>query len=328
MKKNTKEYIKLLKNTEKKIQSINRHKIDSEVEYLKEVFDIAYEDGIFRLFEYNLKTQDSLKRKLFERLTFYSGSLSFLAIQILAANSIMNKNNFYKKELYFNKKCGIAINHLRASKTLVWAKKFKDGYLLNGKLTWASGYKIFDKLLIGFHFENSEYEVLANFKEKKGFNIIETPLTFVGQSLNTVNVELKDFFVKKENIVSSNPIGNYTKNKSLSKTVHYAIYSLGLAAIKHIKDNEFKKEAKRRVKNIKKRFLKCNNGVILDELRIELFNLTQKIITTAMILNGGKSILCSENLQRYYRELIMFNSNGLNQNIKELFLDDLIIKSN
>jgi len=46
-----------------------------------------------------------------------------------------------------------------------------------------------------------------------------------------------------------------------------------------------------------------------------------------MILNGGKSILSNENLQRYYRELIMFNSNGLNQNIKELFLDDLIIKS-
>lgn len=327
MQKSIKEYIKLLNKTQKQINYINRHKIDSEALYLKKVFDIAYENELFKLFDYDIKTQDKLKRKLFEKLTIYSGSLSFLAIQILAANAIMNKNNFHKKEYYFNKKCGIAINHLRSKETKVWAKKYENGYLLNGTLTWASGYKIFDKLLIGFHFENKEYEVLTSFKEEKGFNILETPLTFVGQALNTVNIELKNFFVKKENLVSENEIGNYTKNKSLSKTVHYAIYSLALATIKQIKNNEFKKEAKKRVKNIKKQFLKCENGIILDELRIKLFNLVQKLITTAMILNGGKSILSNENLQRYYRELIMFNSNGLNQNIKELFLDDLIIKS-
>ena len=237
MQKNIKEYIKLLNKTQKQINYINRHKIDSEALYLKKVFDIAYENELFKLFDYDIKTQDKLKRKLFEKLTIYSGSLSFLAIQILAANAIMNKNNFHKKEYYFNKKCGIAINHLRSKETKVWAKKYENGYLLNGTLTWASGYKIFDKLLIGFHFENKEYEVLTSFKEEKGFNILETPLTFVGQALNTVNIELKNFFVKKENLVSENEIGNYTKNKSLSKTVHYAIYSLALATIKHIKNN-------------------------------------------------------------------------------------------
>jgi len=44
-----------------------------------------------------------------------------------------------------------------------------------------------------------------------------------------------------------------------------------------------------------------------------------------MIVKGGKSILKTQTLQRYYRELIMFNANGLNQHIKELFLDDFII---
>ncbi len=101
-------------------------------------------------------------------------------------------------------------------------KKCKDGYKLNGILTWASGYKIFDHLLVGFHFDGNEMEVLTKFEQTKGFYIGETPRTFVGQSLNTVNIELKDYFVKEEDVVSSNPIGNYSKNKSLSKTVHYA----------------------------------------------------------------------------------------------------------
>jgi hypothetical protein len=41
-----------------------------------------------------------------------------------------------------------------------------------------------------------------------------------------------------------------------------------------------------------------------------------------MIVDGGKSILKSKTLQRYYRELVMFNANGLNDKLKNLFLED------
>lgn len=321
------EYIEALEKSVQEIKKLTIFELDSDVLQLKEAFDIAYENGLFELYKYDKEIQDTLKLKLFSKLSPYSGSLSFLAIQILAANSIMNKNEFHKKEYYYGKKCGIAINHLRANKTVVEAVKCEKGYRLNGTLTWASGYKIFDRLLIGFHFENKEYEVIARFNEATGFHIMDTPKTFVGQALNTVNIELNDFFVKEENVVSSNKIGNYTRNKSLSKTVHYALYSLGKGALKDIEDEVFQKLAKKRLKKIKKEFLDSSDGVRLDELRIELFNLVQKIITTAMVLHGGKSILSVKNLQRYYRELIMFNSNGLNQNIKDLFLDDFVFYS-
>ena len=55
-------------------------------------------------------------------------------------------------------------------------------------------------------------------------------------------------------------------------------------------------------------------------LRVELFLFVQELITTAMVLNGGKSIFAHSSFQRYYREIIMFNSNGLNQNLKDIFL--------
>jgi len=318
-----KKYIKDINIISKKLKKQNLEKVDEEVKYLKKCFDIAYKNDCFKLYEYDPQMQDKLKLKMFSKLTKYSASLTFLAIQILAANAIMAKNNFRKRDYYFKKKCGIAINHLRMKGSFVTSKKCKGGYKLNGVLTWASGYKIFDHLLIGFHFKNKEMEVLTKFKEMKGFRIIDTPETFIGQSLNTVNIKLEDFFVKDEDIVSSNPIGNYTRNKSLSKTVHYALYGLGLGAVDFINDKKFKKNSKNKLKNIKIQFLESTDADELDRIRIKLFNLIQKIITLSMIIDGGKSILKEKTLQRYYREVIMFNANGLNQKIKDLFLEDI-----
>lgn len=315
-------YIKKLNKTCKKLNKFDSNKLDYDCRYLKKAFNICYENKLFTLYKYDLVLQEKLKFKLFSTLTKYSGNLSFLAIQILAANMIMNKNNFSRKEFYFNKKCGIAINHLRAPKTYVSAKRFKNGYLLSGNLTWASGYKIFDKLLIGFHFEGREYEVLSNFKNSKEFQIIDNPKTFVGFGLNTVNVKLENFFVKNKNVVSSNEIGNYTKNKSLSKTVHYAIYGLAKGAINEFEDKNLKKSLSKKLKVIKESFTNSKDGEELDKIRIKLFKFTQDTITLGMVQKGGISVLSNENLQRFYRELIMFNSNGLNSKIKTHFLEN------
>ena len=304
----------------KKIKKFDLYKLDTNWKYLKKAFDLAYEYELFSLYKFDKITQEKLKFLLFSQLTQYSGNLSFLSIQILAANSIMNKNDFKRKEHFFNKKCGIAINHLRSSKTHVTATKIEDGYLLNGNLTWASGYKIFDKLLIGFHYNGMEMEVLTSFKEEKGFKIISQPKTFVGFGLNTINIKLRNYFVKDKNIVSKNEIGNYTKNKSISKTVHYALYGLAVGALNNIDNNHLKKEYKIKIEKIKIKFLTSNDGDELDTLRVKLFNTTQKLITLGMIQNGGKSILLEQNLQRFYKELIMFNSNGLNDKLKSLFI--------
>ena len=301
-----------------KLEVFDFDKLDYDYLELKKAFDIAYSFEIFNLSDIEKEKIDIYKYELFKTLTFSSGNLSFLAIQILAANAIMNINNFAKKEIYFKKKCGIAINHLRVPKTIVRATKVDNGYKLNGTLTWASGYNIFDTLLIGFHCDNLEYEVMADFKQQEGFIIGEAPKTFVGNALNTVNIELKDFFVLDENIVSSKPIGNYTRNKAVSKTVHLCLYALGNSALYYTKDMEFKNHASVQLNNLKDKFLLSNEPEEMDLLRVKLFELVQNIITTAMVLNGGKSILCSENLQRFYREIIMFNANGLNNDLKEI----------
>lgn len=306
------------------LKELPLYTLDQQSQMLKKAFDIAYENEIFRIVNLEPFEQGEARYKLFTHLTKYSGSLVFLGIQILAANNIMLANNFPFRGEYFNKKCGIAINHLRAPKTIISADRDEDGYRLNGTLTWASGYGIFDLLLVGFHCGEYEYVAVVPFEEAKGFKVGEIAKSFVGESMATVNIELDSFFIPKDHVVAFSPIGSYTKAKSISKTVHIAIYSLGLGAIEELHDEDVKVDASQRLESVKEKFMSTNNGDVMDKLRIELFELVQDIITTGIILVGGKSVLATETLQRYYRELIMFNSNGLNNTIKGLFKEKFL----
>ena len=311
-------YKKTLKKVLNKLKSFNLDNLDSDYKQLKIVFDIAYSFDIFNLNDIETEKIDLYKFELFKHLTQVSGALSFLAIQILAANAIMKNNQFKYSKKYIQKKSGIAINHLRAPITLVSAAKTSNGFALNGTLTWASGYKIFDTLLIGFHCNGCEYEVIAKFKKQVGFKIGKADKTFVGNSLHTVNIELDDFFVEDKYIISSKPIGNYSKAKSVSKTVHLCLYALGNTALLYTDDLEFKQDARKKLDKLRDKFLKSTDPVKMDFLRVELFELVHQIITTTIILQGGKSILSSGQLQRLYRELIMFNANGLNNDLKKI----------
>ncbi len=321
---NPQTYKKQLDDAIREIEKLPLHRLDSDTKLLKQAFDIFFEREIFSLYKIDMKLHNDYKFILFSTLTKHSGSLAFLAIQILAANAIMSGNNFAKRELYFSKKCGIAINHLRAPVTVVSATKCEGGYQLKGTLSWASGYEIFDTLLIGFHYDGCEYEAMASFHKSQNFMVGEVAESFVGNSMATVNIELNDFFVPDEDIVSSQIMGNYTKAKSISKTVHFALYGVGCGAIEMVRDEEVKESAKQNLENIKEQFLSTNDGEVMDKLRIEMFVLIQKVVTTGMVLYGGKSILIDEKMQRYYRELIMFNSNGLNTKIKELFKNEFL----
>jgi hypothetical protein len=313
------EYKEKLERLKEELILFDLNRVDKEYALLNRTFNTLYASGVLGITHLVKEEQDRYKLALFTMLSEVSGALSFLVIQILAAHNIMNRYSYAKKEHYMSKKCGIAINHLRAPRRVVEAIKVKDGYRLNGRLTWASGFQIFDTLLIGFHFQSNEYEAMAAFKTQEGMEIGECDSTFVGYGLNTVHIELRDFFIPDEDIVSINPIGNYTRNKSISKTVHFCIYGLGVGAIANAHDESFKEDATQKLERIKTQFMDSNTPDELDALRVELFILVQDIVTTAMILIGGRSILNTEILQRIYRELMMFNANGLNSTLKELF---------
>jgi len=320
---NLEEYKTTLQVLSKELEKFDGNKADKKKDVLTQMFETVYKSGVLNISYLNCEEQDIFKLELFTTLSKHSGTLAFLIIQILAAYNIMAKNRFAKFEYYKKQHCGIAINHLRAPTTYVWATKVDDGYELTGKLTWASGYEIFDSLCVGFHYDGFEYEAMAPFKNTDGFRILETDKTFVGFGLNTVSISLERFFIPDEDIVSCNELGSYTKQKSASKTVHFCLYGLGELALEYI-TNPLQTIAQQKLEYFKSAILNTNDTDTLDKLRVELFLFVQETITTAMVQIGGKSILSSEILQRAYRELIMFNSNGLNTHLKDLFKEQFI----
>ncbi len=312
-------YRQKLHDTLERLQKLPLHRLDGDTLLLEAAFGTAYDAGLFDLHAYPPALQNALKFDLFATLPAASGSLAFLAVQILAANRIMQSNGFAEAERYYRRRCGIAVNHLRAPRTVVGSEKAGGRYRLSGRLTWASGYGIFDSLVIGFHHEGEELQAVVPFAPQPGFAIGAPAETFVGASLNTVDIDLDHYEVPEEQIVSAHPIGHYTRQKSVSKTVHFALYGLGLGAVDALEDDDVKREAARRLEMQKEAFMATDDGETMDRLRITLFALVREIVTTGMILRGGSSILSERRLQRYYRELILFNSNGLNDTIKGLF---------
>ncbi len=309
-----------LTHTLKALDALPHAPLDSDTSALKEAFEIAYGYGLFGVYKIDDGDHQAHARfELFVKLTPYSGALVFLGIQILAANSIMQRNHFPRSTYYFGKRCGIAINHLRANRTIVSATACEGGYCVSGRLSWASGYGIFDTLLVGFHHEGYEYMAMMPFEAGESIRIGSPAQSFAGNAMATVDIVLDGLFIPQEDIVAYTPIGSYTRAKSISKTVHIAIYSLGVAAIGACSDSQVAQEGRKRLERLRDRFLLSSDGEEMDRLRIELFGVVQEIITTAMVLYGGRSILIQEHLQRYYRELIMFNANGLNATIKGLF---------
>jgi actin-like ATPase involved in cell morphogenesis len=84
-----------------------------------------------------------------------------------------------------------------------------------------------------------------------------------------------------------------------------------------MRDEESAQKASIGLERLRDAFLEAEEGEFLDSLRVELFHLVQDIVTTGMVLGGGGSLLASKALPRYYRELMMFNANGLNAALKQ-----------
>jgi alkylation response protein AidB-like acyl-CoA dehydrogenase len=320
-------YETLLAKTAAALRRTDVWRLDNDTSALKKAFERLYEAGIFAFYRYDPADHERMKLALFSEITPVSGALAFLGIQILAANKIMQHNAFAQKESYFAKRCGIAVNHLRAPATVVSAVRVGSVYRLTGRLSWASGYGIFDHLLAGFHCDGHEMQAVIPFASGKGFDIDTSLNTFGANAMNTVNITLCDYEIPEAYIVASHPIGTYTQNKSLSKTVHYALYGIGLGALEAIRDEAVKTHAAAALERIKTAFLQATEGQTLDALRVDLFLLLQQTLTAGMILEGGGAVLTDRPLQRYYRELIMFNANGLNTDLKNrykaVFLRDL-----
>jgi hypothetical protein len=93
-----------------------------------------------------------LTHELYSNLAYISGALAFLQIQNVGADSYLNRCETSQSNALIrsSQSCGIAIAHLRREKQPISVHISQENIILNGYLPWASGYKIYDKVLLGF----------------------------------------------------------------------------------------------------------------------------------------------------------------------------------
>ena len=260
-----------------------------------------------------------------EEISYYSGSLSFMFLQNLSATAYLNKlakESLCKlEEVRYN--CGIAFAHLRISKTFVKGLDNGENIILTGNLPWASGYMIFDYLLIGYHFNNQEYISWCKFENSKSFQISDVMQTFVASSLNTVSIKLDNFVISKSNTISIENIGTFNNllgDSSRMPSLITGIMKRGIDLIsdKYVveKDN-FSVQLMSIIENI------LNKNEIINT-RKESLKLSQMIITFCAVSTGGKSVLINNSIQRLYRECLLFSLSGVSPNILESYSIDSI----
>ena len=313
-------YSDILEKTKKSLEQFDANQADLDSTELAQMYSVVFKSGLLEITHLPKLKQEELKQQLFFMLCQISGSLAFLVVQNLAAFTIMDNNNFLKRDNYKQYSCGIAINHLRSPKDEVEAKRVDGGYVVSGELRWVSGDTIFEKLIVGFCFCGSEMEAIVDFKNSDSFKIDKAELTVAGYAMMTQTISLKEYFVPNDTIISSHPRGNYTKAKSASKTVHFCLYALAWRASTELEDLQLKKSIQNRLDELKSSFMNSHDGYTLDNLRIELFSYALDVAKLALTLSGGRALLLSSPIQRVYREILMFNANGLNKNLKDLFL--------
>jgi len=273
-------------------------------------------------------------------LAQYSSAIAFTQVQHHRAVSTLIgcENNVLKQKLlpkigHGQYLIGVGRSALRAiDNPLLMGVKQNNNYTLNGFIPYASGYTLFDYLIIGFVLaDKREVNAVIPFKEineSQGQIIINSPYKLmVVQSTNTVSIKLVNYQLAQENIINSQPTGaSYRRNLKDASLSAYPIgtarAALELVANSYkLKQSEtllnFYLKLKSQIESYMLSLMDPNRNISNTELRANIITTAQKACYFALILAGGRGMLINHPAQRLYREIAQWSIGGVNLPIIE-----------
>lgn len=215
-------------------------KIDQDSNKLQEVFRKFAQEEFFKIRVpkgkggYDLALPEYLVFK--ETMAKYSTALTFLQTQMQTSVELVlsSKINELLKKTYLSKMAtgqetiGMALSQLANHKNPAFiGKKVKGGYLIEkGMIHFATGWNIFDKLVIGFVAKNDKGEMeeitaivpFKNFSKNNGELIYSEPMKLnIATSTNTVSLTLEHWFISDADVITVNPLQTFY-NRSVNYT--------------------------------------------------------------------------------------------------------------
>lgn len=245
-----------------------------------------------------------------EQIQSYSGALGFLQRQHQAAGRFISQsdNMALKREwlplmIKGKRTVGISVSHLRAPATpCVEAVPTDGGWSLKGHVSWVSGYRLFDWLIMGFFCprEGLEGMGLVRFKKRRTCHVSKAINTIAMSSTQTVSLELKDYFLPESHIVSLKPISSY---KDASNVLDLQFVNLSALALGFLRDLD--------APALQDAYETCREAFLEKGADVSLYAEMNRIAThlshMARFSNGTQSIICPNPIERRCRELMLFS---------------------
>ncbi|MCC5832339.1 MAG: acyl-CoA/acyl-ACP dehydrogenase [Chlamydiales bacterium] len=262
-----------------------------------------------------------------EVIQSYSGALGFFQRQHQSAGRIISncektslKQEWLPLMARGKRKVGVSISHLRAPSTpCIEALPKEGGWSLKGHVSWVSGYRLFDWLIMGFFCpqEGLEGMGLFPFKKARTFKVSKVLDTIALGSMRTLSVELKDHFLPESHLISLKPIGSFG-DSSNPLDVHFV--NLSALALGFLRDIE--------APVLQEAYEACREAYLekgADEsLYAEMNRIATHLSHIARFSGGTRYVICPNSVERRCRELMLFSVILPSKNVREACLKYLL----
>lgn len=278
-------------------------------------------------------------------LARHSGSLAFLQTQHQsAANFIASGSNEDLKRSHLpamargQRGVGVGFSHLRRKgQPCLTATACDRGYVLNGTIPWATGFGLFQELVVGATLDDGRLATpssggsllaLIPFQDQIADRLTcsaPMPLAALGVT-GTVKMQLRDWFVADEQVIEHKPVDWLGKSdrRNVLKATSFLI-GCSEAALTVMQQQLSPTDAARiqlnqTVQHCQQRILEALAADTTFEmqlaLRAEAIALCHRCAQAAVLASGGAANLLSHPAQRIYREALVFGVSGQTRELK------------
>ena len=273
----------------------------------------------------------------------YSGALYLLqaqhqgCVRMLAKEADGPAQSLIAEMRYGKPGIGIAISHLRrVDNPPLRGKKNADGYEVSGTLLWASGFNIFDQLMVGFITDDQkEVYCILPFQNTKqsGTSYIEYSTLFELCALtgtSTVGAKIERWQVAQKDILFVKEVGAFLGRSRRNFNPIMAMLGAAQAALRTIKNHEPAQRYSQSLEHFEGQLKQYQEQVLLllasdsdtTLLRVEIQQFALHVIQAGVLMIGGRATLADAALQRLYRELLQYSVWGHYQATVEAFLTE------
>jgi hypothetical protein len=284
----------------------------------------------------------------------YSGALAFLQAQHQSAVSVLalSKNKSLKEEYLpqiaeGEKLLGVGVTHLRHNgNSSLYAEPTKEGYLLNGRVPWVTGFGFYPEFIVGAMLpENQCILGVVPFRSFSGENAsikVSDPVPLmVARATNTVQVFFKDWLLPHEKVVAVQK-GDWVEKQDRQNILKLGFLALGCArgSLDYLQKAYQKFRLKyllRAWKTLSAELSIYRDAILLGirtpgtytfkqklVLRAKIIELAARCAHAAITTSGGAASLVHHPAQRLYREALLYTVAGQTPAIRASTLESLI----